>query len=461
MARSLHIRILPVLFMVLLAACSGSKPMAKRATKLEQAGLYTEAADMFFMSVQRNTRNVDAKIGLKRTGQQVLDDRLSAFFKAVNMGNDRREVVNAFLHASAYADRVQRMGVMLEIPDHHRRDFERVKGEHLVDLYERGQQLMEEQDFKGAQALFAEISKLEPEYKDAGSLQRVAYLEPLYRAGKADLEAGRYRRAFNELDQVVAKDPGFRDAKELRDEAIRRGQFTIAVVPFTSTASSGRDAHQRFMAFAITALTETKDPFIRVVDRENIDRILEEQRLGLSGVVDEQTAVRVGNLMGAQAVLMGTVIEHREEPGTLRRSTKDGFESYRVRLKNAETGEFYFETRHKPVKYVEFLQENRVFASFSFKLVSLETGEVLMSRVIDQSASDQVHYATYDGNRDALLPMRNGMVDLNNNSRNQLRSLLGASREPKSMAVLSSDLLRRMSDSMATQIRNELASKLP
>ncbi len=458
--RSAH-HISLVFILALLTGCTGSKPMAKRAEKLDLAGMYSEAAEMYLQSLMRNNNNVDAKIGLRRTGQQVLDDKLGAFFTSMAMGGDKAGAVTAYQEATNYRERVQRMGVMIEIPEHYRADYERVKGAYLMELYEEGQELLSRQDFMGAERVFSRIAKLEPDYRDASSLQTVAYLEPLYRAGKIDLEAGRFRKAYDEFDRIVQRDPGYKDASALRQEAIVRGQYSIAVLPFTS-ANKRDDVAAKFQAYAMTALTRTKDPFMRIVDRENMDRILEEQRLGLSGVVDEQTAVRVGNLMGAQAVLMGTLIDYRESPGQLRRSTKNGFESYSVQMTNKETGEKYFETRYKPVKYAEFFQENSVTVSFSYRLVSLETGEVLVSKVVDREVKDHMYYATYDGNRDRLFPASgNNTVELASRARNELRSLIKAPREIKSVAVLGNALVDEATNLLASTIQQDLSARQP
>lgn len=456
-----HAHILPVFtLLVLLAGCSGSRSYAKKASQLDEAGMYAEAADMYLQAVQRNAKNIDAKIGLKKAGQRLLDDKLGTFFKIVNMDGDRAGAVKTFLEARSYQERVGRLGVVLDIPDHYKADFERVKGEHLVDLYGRGQALLEQQDFAAAERTFSEIAKLEPGYKDAGSLQAVAYLEPLYRAGRVDLDAGRYRKAYDEFNKVVVKDASYKDASALLQETITKGRFSVAVLPFTA-ADRAATVRPKVQAYAITALTSTKDPFLKVVDRENIDRILEEQRLSLSGVVDEQTAVRVGNLIGAQAVLMGEVVDYREEPGSLRRSTKEGFESYRQQQINKETGEKYFVTKYRPVTYTEFYHERKVVLSFSYRLVSLETGEVLVSKVVDQQANDHAYYAAYEGNRDSLLPKANGVVDLSNNGRSQLRGLLNAPREVKSLADLSNEAVNTSCSAMARTIQQELNTRLP
>lgn len=458
MIRSFSIALLALA--LVLAGCSGSKSFAKKGMKLDEAGLYAEAAAMFEESARRNNANVEAKIGLKKTGQRLLDDKLSAFFKANAMGSAKGDAVAAYLDAKAYQERIGRLGVVLDIPDHYKADFERVKGEHLVELYNEGQALMAKEDYKAAEQVFARIARLEPNYKDASSLQSIAYLEPLYRQGRSDLEAKAYRKAYAALDKVVQRDAGYKDAMALRQEALTKGQFTVAVLPFT-TSTKRQDIAARLQGNAITALTEARDPFLKVVDRENLDRIMQEQRLSLSGVVDEQTATRVGNLIGAQALLIGDVTDYREEPGQLRQSTKNGFEAYRVEQVNRETGEKYYVTRYKPVTYTEFYQENKARIAVNYRLVSLETGEVLMSKSFDRESEDHAYYATYTGNRDWLFPSLNGVADLNDNRRRDLRNLLNAPREVKSVATLGGELVRQSTSQMAAAIQQELNTRLP
>ena len=67
------------LFASVLTGCATSKSFAKKGKKLEDAGLVTEAANMYLVSLQKNRGNVDAKIGLKSTGQVVLNSMLQEF----------------------------------------------------------------------------------------------------------------------------------------------------------------------------------------------------------------------------------------------------------------------------------------------------------------------------------------------------------------------------------------------
>ncbi|MBK6343029.1 MAG: hypothetical protein IPF41_10715, partial [Flavobacteriales bacterium] len=153
--------------------------------------------------------------------------------------------------------------------------------------------------------------------------------------------------------------------------------------------------------------------------------------------------------------------DYREEPGQLRQSTKSGFEAYRVEQVNKETGEKYFVTRYKPVSYTEHYQENKARIAVNYRLISLETGEVLMSKSFDRESEDHMYYATYTGNRDALYPSLNGAADLSNNRRGDLRNLLNAPREVKSSATLGSELVRQGTVQMAAAIQQELNERLP
>jgi hypothetical protein len=91
----------------------------------------------------------------------------------------------------------------------------------------------------------------------------------------------------------------------------------------------------------------------------------------------------------------------------------------------------------------------------------METGEVLLSKVIDQNIDDQVYYAGYDGNKESLIPARNGVVDTNDGNRRQLQGLLNANRQLKPMSTLSSELIRTSCSSMAGALQQHLASILP
>ena len=116
--------------------------------------------------------------------------------------------------------------------------------------------------------------------------------------------------------------------------AQQRGQDTrpgIAVLPFNNGGSYGQgkddfEAIERGIAgMMISELAQ--NPAARVVERQEVQRLLDEQNLGAQNRVDPQTAAKIGKLVGARYMVMGTFI--------------DFYGDFRVdvRLINTETGE--------------------------------------------------------------------------------------------------------------------------
>ncbi|HEX9283146.1 MAG TPA: CsgG/HfaB family protein [Gemmatimonadales bacterium] len=138
----------------------------------------------------------------------------------------------------------------------------------------------------------------------------------------------RSRSVIALLSLVLVAPPGGGLSAQGRGQDTRPG---IAVLPFDNGGSYGQDkenfdALQKGIA-AMLISELSANPAARVVEREEIQKLLEEQNLGASGRVDPQTAAKVGRLVGARYVVLGTFI--------------DFYGDFRVdaRLVNVETSE--------------------------------------------------------------------------------------------------------------------------
>jgi 2-keto-3-deoxy-6-phosphogluconate aldolase len=65
--------------------------------------------------------------------------------------------------------------------------------------------------------------------------------------------------------------------------------------------------------YDVVGLELMKVRSVSLVDRSQVDRILQEQQFGYSGVVDPATAARLGKLMGAQAVAITSVTQLKHD----------------------------------------------------------------------------------------------------------------------------------------------------
>lgn len=106
----------------------------------------------------------------------------------------------------------------------------------------------------------------------------------------------------------------------------------VAVFAFENGGSMGMKDPADFeglqRGFAGMLISElSANPAWRVVEREQIQKLTDEQNLGASGRVDPQTAAKVGKLVGAKYAVTGTFIDNM---GTWRVD---------IRLINVETSE--------------------------------------------------------------------------------------------------------------------------
>jgi TolB-like protein len=135
----------------------------------------------------------------------------------------------------------------------------------------------------------------------------------------------------------------------------------IAVMPFQNGGSYGQDkenfdALERGLAgMLISELAQ--NPGARVVERENVQSLLSEQDLGKDGRVDAATAAKVGKLVGAKYMVLGSFV--------------DLYGHFRVdaRLVDVETSEILKVVRSDP-KYEKREEMFRLIQSLSERLMA-------------------------------------------------------------------------------------------
>jgi TolB-like protein len=85
-------------------------------------------------------------------------------------------------------------------------------------------------------------------------------------------------------------------------------RLSISVIPFEQKGAVS-EASVAFQDNLIAALVD-RDRF-RVIERDKLDLILQEQKLSRSDLIDRSTALRLGRLVAAQSIIPGSIIETR------------------------------------------------------------------------------------------------------------------------------------------------------
>jgi tetratricopeptide (TPR) repeat protein len=440
-----------LLFGLGLSSCNGAKAYTKKGAKMESAGMIDQAADCYFTALQKKPAHIDALTGLKRTGQQVLSRILVTFDQALVL-NDRQSAIEAFKKAEDYHNKAVAFGVTLLFPDSKKAEYENVTNAHVEELYGVATEHLESNRYVESLRLFEEIVSLIPTYKDAKVLADYSFCKPAYELGIQAMENNLYRTAYEEFDKVYKRDASFEDASQIREEALIAGRYTIALMKFEN-GSNRRNINTKLSSIVEELLLNSNDPFLMIVERESLELILQEQHLELSGLTSG-SELEIGSILGAKAILKGTVTDCSISTTPLRHDNKRGYQRYRVETVDAE-GKKGYTTKYKSVGYAEYYQSTEASMSFTLKLISMETGAILSSETVKTTKSDQVRYIKYGGEAAYLYAANtNGSVNTSSNSHNQIVSLTNERRDLKSDNLLVDDLTKVIASKVQTEIES-------
>ena len=188
-----------------------------------------------------------------------------------------------------------------------------------------------------------------------------------------------------------------------------------------------------------------------------------EQELGISGLVDAQTAAQAGDLFGAKALLVGRLVSLDVKKAKIKPNRKKGWESYQQKQYNASTKKYDLVTKYKKVHYNEFFGTNSVNMTVEYKLISTETGEILATNLISETREDEVWYITYDANsknllsgtwNNKLLSSDTDVINKSYQDRKQIQNLLKANRKLISTEELKNTALRIVSSQAVKDINS-------
>jgi curli biogenesis system outer membrane secretion channel CsgG len=106
----------------------------------------------------------------------------------------------------------------------------------------------------------------------------------------------------------------------VKKDVFKSKKWTLAVIDFdyefqgsgkegaNSYTSAGKDGGKVIANMLAAELNKIDD--LKILERSAINKVLEEQKMQVSGVIDESTAVELGKMIGADAVMLGNVTDY-------------------------------------------------------------------------------------------------------------------------------------------------------
>ena len=156
---------------------------------------------------------------------------------------------------------------------------------------------------------------------------------------------------------------------------------TIAVLPFGGPEGRAFTAE---IEGVLAGIGIDDKPYFTLVDHTSLDKTINEMQLSPSGMVDQEAAVKIGKLVGAQGIYTGVVIRNSydDSPYYENRSTCVQYEQKRDKDGNLYRGTC-ISWRQYNAKCI------RRVANFAVspKLVDVATGKIIYSRDLSASAN--------------------------------------------------------------------------
>ena len=225
------------------------------------------------------------------------------------------------------------------------------------------------------------------------------------------------KQAARHFRWAMAYVPSYEDSQSRYEKAKLLGTTRLGVVNFTTASQVSKYGDLGSIASdEFIAKMPGNYEFFEIVSRDQLDLIINEQELNISGLMDENSITEVGQLKGVNVLLVGKLSSASQD-----RQQGGGTETY-LEEKEVEDGkEKYIDsggkektrTKYKKVTaYVKFYHKSASGNVIgSFKLLDVKTGSITRAGALVGNYSWEHKWATYTGDKRALKSSNRSLVN--------------------------------------------------
>ena len=220
-----------------------------------------------------------------------------------------------------------------------------------------------------------------------------------YRAIKDKESQKKAAKAFKSAQQFV---PNYKNSKELYNETRTAALITILILPFDGNQNLVNYIRDQMM----TIQTNKPKEFLQIITRDHLNSILLEQKFQLSGMVDNDQIVEIGELAGANQILTASL------QSTHRPSEIIVAEDIKQEKKIVVRKEKYVDDngveKTKKIKENVYATIDRFTKSaesnliLNYQITDLASGLTIYSGTVKTNAKFFNEWATYEGDKRAL-----------------------------------------------------------
>ena len=202
----------------------------------------------------------------------------------------------------------------------------------------------------------------------------------------------------------------YKDAQDFYLICKNAGTTRIAILPFSNKSGKSRygSVGENISNSIRSALLNDHIimEFVNIIDRQQIDQIIKEQKLSQSGLVDSKTSLEIGKLLGVHQIISGEVTyltaskpEHLKNTQRYTKEVVIDTEAYIDDEGKQRKRNIYGEVRATVTTH-SISASAQIRASY--QVLHAETAQVLNSEMVSGSRQFNFTWATYNGDQRAL-----------------------------------------------------------
>ena len=377
--------LLPFLFLLVLVGCKSADELYNEGQELEMQGQYEAAVRYYADALDKQPDLQKARGRLLEAGRTAVNAYL-VDLDAAEQGGAWVEAGDLHLRVDGVTSIAGRAGIQIPLPggydERRAANFEAA----ITTLLNDGETLVARGAFPEALSGYDRARRYRPTPDDEAALAD-ATLGAYTAWAEADLDAGRFRAAYDHAGQALAfVHPESLDAAELlglQNEALELGSLRTAVAPLWRSSSVARTL-PRSLRDALNDALELDywtqpAPFVAMLEPVLVRREL--RAFGLEReTLDPSDAARVGRALGVDVVFAGEIDAFRREVDERKRET--------VRKQNRQGDR---------VSYDRIEEEVTLSARVAFEIVDVASQQILCAREVERSATTRIERGEYGG----------------------------------------------------------------
>ncbi|MBN2511117.1 MAG: hypothetical protein JXB03_12630 [Spirochaetales bacterium] len=359
----------------LLTVSCASTRYYKQADEQFQRGNHVEAADLVLSSLQANHKNQDAMLLLKKVFPLAMD-RLSADIDEARSGNDE------------------------------------FKWSTIADTYAKIHQLNDR--YSGLPVLYHKKQKREitlqtTYYTTEYAQAKEKAAEEQYRAGMS-LSSGdnkeQLRSAIFRFEKALAYVNNYKNSKDMINNLTNAASDIVLLLPEQSYYRMYRHwpldetVYNDLQADLFQGTKKKK--FMKLVDRDNLDLILKQQQLVLTGLTSSDTFMTIGELTNADTLVTYSInaVDYDEPDTVTTKSDRDKV----VNLDKNDPEYDNYDNHKKPVTgtVYRFTRSSSVAIRAAYKIVNINNSEIIDSDTSDVRAEFVLEWVELEGDEEVL-----------------------------------------------------------